>query len=230
MVSAWMLPVLEKLPSPLANLYWTDRQRCSPPLSVSLQNIPLHLKQDRSGTSFIERPDPKTSICADKMLCASFRSTEIVPVSGGLLCANECTVPNWRFLVFRLAARSPRSVLPVLPLSLKERSCPLPMGSCCRSCREHFCKRSWVTLNIFSITCLHHVPENPVLYEILGPDVTSGWSHTGFFKLVTKHSSEDEIMLGESECRIYPCFKIQLAAQPWRTALWLCRFSKVIKI
>lgn len=31
-----------------------------------------------------------------------------------------------------------------------------------------------VTLIIFLITCLHHVPENPVLYEIQGPDVTSG--------------------------------------------------------
>jgi len=47
---------------------------------------------------------------------------------------------------------------------------------------------------------------------------------------VTKHSSENEIMLGESGCRIYPYFKIQLAAQPWWTALWLCRFRKVIKI
>lgn len=47
---------------------------------------------------------------------------------------------------------------------------------------------------------------------------------------MTKHSSENEMMLGESECRIYPYFKIQLAAQPWWTALWLCRFSKVIKI
>lgn len=55
-----------------------------------------------------------------------------------------------------------------------------------------------VTLNIFLITCLHHVPENPVLYEIQGPDVISGWSHTGFFKLVTKHSSENETILGES--------------------------------
>lgn len=35
-----------------------------------------------------------------------------------------------------------------------------------------------------------------------------------FLKLVTKHSSENEMMLGESECRIYPYFKIQLAAQP----------------
>lgn len=48
--------------------------------------------------------------------------------------------------------------------------------------------------------------------------------------MVTKHSPENEVKLGESECRIYPYFKIQLAAEPRGTALWLCRLSKVTKI
>lgn len=126
-----MLPFLEKLPSPLAN-FVPDGQRSSPLISVSLQNISLHIKQDHSGTSLILKTDLKTSICADKISCASFRSTETVLFSGGVLCANECA--SIQLKVFSLqklpAARSPCSVLPVMPPPPKERSCPLPMGSC----------------------------------------------------------------------------------------------------
>lgn len=197
-----MLPFLEKLPSPLAN-FVPDGQRSSPLISVSLQNISLHIKQDHSGTSLILKTDLKTSICADKISCASFRSTETVLFSGGVLCANECA--SIQLKVFSLqklpAARSPCSVLPVMhpPQRREAALCPWDPARLLQSgtlLQEKLVMK--VTLNIFLITCLHPVPENPVLYEIQGPDVTSGWSHKGFFKLVTKHSSENETTLGES--------------------------------
>lgn len=128
---------------------------------VCLQNISLHLKLDFPFTSSISWPDLNTSVCAENTSCTSFRSTDTVLVSGGLLCANKRTSIYMKVFSPQKwpAARSPFFVLPMTPSPWWSEACwPLPTGSCCSSSsQEHFCKRRWSWKSAFIPSVTSHM-------------------------------------------------------------------------
>lgn len=108
----------------------------------------------------------------------------------------------------------------MIPLSLKEWSCPLTHGILLQLLQSRTASReagpeSHLVHPPSLATVYLRVPswtESKVLMSLQVTVIKD------LFKLVTKHFPEVKMTLGESACRIYSSFKIQLAARPWWTA------------